>query len=95
MVAVTILHLKLALQAQQRCLPHSGVAFAWLKIKVAARWVGGFLFSPSRLFLYFVSLLPCFRLCTAFNQSDSNNSAKLIMALKKLLSKTSSVTPLT
>jgi len=42
MVSATILHLKLGLQAQQRCAPHFGVAFAWLKVWLAARWVGVF-----------------------------------------------------
>jgi hypothetical protein len=50
MVDATILHLKQLRQVQQRRAPHSGVAFAWLKVKLAAKWVGDFCFSPSRLF---------------------------------------------
>jgi hypothetical protein len=41
MVDATILHLKQVRQVQQHRVLHSGVAFAWLRVKLASGKVGG------------------------------------------------------
>jgi hypothetical protein len=58
MVDATILHLKQLRQAQQHAVLYSGVASAWFKVKLAARWVGDLCFSPSRLFIRRNAMLP-------------------------------------
>jgi uncharacterized paraquat-inducible protein A len=49
MVEATILHFEHVRQAQQRRVPHCGIAFAWLKVRLAAKVGGGFF--PFRVFI--------------------------------------------